>query len=83
MKKRKTVRKEDFKKWLQHRPTEHFGCGSEDCPLHDWLDREMTGGDLDELPPWCSRFVGAWDATYKLRSMPNGLVALQLMNELF
>lgn len=83
MKKRKTVRKEDFKKFLQARPGEYFGKGCDDCPLHDWLKREVTGEDLDELPPWCSRFVGHWDAVHGKLSMPNGSAALQIMNELF
>ncbi len=80
MKKRKSVRVSDFKRWLKRRPTVKFGCGSEDCPLHDWLDAEMSNQDLDDLPAWCSRFVGHWDAIHD-RGLPmNGARALEVLD---
>lgn len=81
--KRKTTRLADFKRWLKNRRDMEFGCGGEDCPLHDWLGRDMHNGDLDELPPWCSRFVGYWDATWAPDSCQTGRKALSVLDELF
>lgn len=83
MKKRKTVRKEDFKKWLQRRQRETFGDESDNCPLHDWLGQEVSEENLEKLPRWCSRFVGHWDAVHPALPQPDGEEALAIMNELY
>lgn len=82
MKNRKRIRVEDFKRWLKNRTTYTFGCGSEDCPLHDWLDNEMTLSELDALPGWCSRFVGRWDALHDDQNYTrkNGSFALEVLD---
>jgi hypothetical protein len=83
MKKRKTVRVGDFKRWLKGHANDGFGCSADECPIYGWLGREIDYDTLDKLPPWCSRFVGRWDALTEDKgySESTGLKALEVLEE--
>ena len=80
MKKRKTYRVCDFKRWLRNRRSRVFGTDSCNCPLAKWAHEEMDYERLDKLPGWANRFVGCWDEATSHQLFGSGETALKALD---